>query len=70
MSYAIWSWLEKYARWREDYLQKHPWKRLIPEPLKTAVRDRAFITLGEKGKNIGILAVAVVVLLALAGRSE
>lgn len=68
MSFATWNFLKVYARWRDSILRtrapRDPIDWRPPEPI---------ITLGEKGekiKNMGILVVAGLVLLALASDSK
>ena len=67
MSFATWNFLKIYARIRESYLRLNPRQRLIPD-YDPSDDDSAFITVGEKGKKIGVLVVALVVLLLLSNR--
>lgn len=70
MSFVLFRLVDVYARWREAYLRKYPQKRLFPEyPEDPSTPDRAFITLGEKGKKMGGLVALVVVLLLLSSDS-
>ncbi|GAH93950.1 unnamed protein product [marine sediment metagenome] len=66
MSFAVFDLLKKYAEWRRDFLRHFPEKKLIPD---VSVTDKPFISLGEKGKNLGIL-VLVALGLVLASRSD
>lgn len=68
MSFATWNFLKVYARWRDAVLRIRKTREPIdwrpPEPI---------ITLGEKGekiKNMGILVVLGLVLLAWASDSK
>lgn len=61
MSFAIWNWLEKYAKWRDQFLEEYPEEQLIPP---TGNGD-PLITWGENGKKVGILLAVGLVLLAL-----
>ena len=61
--------MKVYARWRETFLRAHPEKRLIPElPEDSEALNGGFITLGERGKKIGVVMVALVILLLASDR--
>jgi len=68
MSFATWNFLKVYARWREAFLRAYPQKRLFPEPLEGSETSAPFITLGEKGKKIGLVVVALVIVLLASDR--
>lgn len=71
MSFITFRIIDLYSRWRKDYLEENPDKQLfnwisgslgsIPTPQKPIV------TLGEKGKKIGIFLLIALVLLASSG---
>lgn len=69
MSYAIKNWLEVFGRWREAFLRSHPERRLFPELPEDSSSSGGIITLGDKGKKVGLALVALVVLFALASDS-
>ena len=66
MSFATWNFLKIYARWREAFLRLNPQKRLIPD----LDGDDPLITIGEKGKKIGVVVVALVLLLLSQSRNS
>ena len=66
MSFATWNFLKVYARVRESFLHLNPKKRLIPEPINDS--EAPFIAIGEKGKKIGVVVVALVILLLASNR--
>jgi len=71
MSFATWNFLKVYARIRESFLTAHPKKRLFPEPVEDSeAYNRSFITIGEKGKKIGVVVVALVILLLSQSRNS
>lgn len=74
MSFILFRMIDVYAKWRQNYLEENPDKQLfswlfgglksIPAP------QDPVITLGEKGKKMGMAVVALVVLLLLASDRE
>lgn len=69
MSFATWNFLKLYAKWREAFLRQYPQKRLIHHLGDDANgTDEPVLTLGTKGKKIGAVMVALVILLLASDR--
>lgn len=68
MSFITFRLIDVYARWREAFLRSHPERRLFPESREDPETPTPFITVGEKGKKIGVVILALVALLALSNR--
>lgn len=63
-----WDLLSKYAKWRYDYLEENPDKRLFPWIFGgfkgIPAPSEPIITLGEKGKGLLVLGLVLVALFA------